>query len=90
MQLLEELFTLEGIFFNPESTEDIGLAMDDVTIRMTSLLQARVESTEEVKSYFSYVLLILIHRPLTYRCSVITCFRSSGRRARSWPKWRLN
>ncbi|XP_020114772.1 kinesin-like protein KIN-1 isoform X1 [Ananas comosus] len=48
VQLLEELFTLEGIFFNPESTEDIGLAMDDVTIRMTSLLQARVESTEEI------------------------------------------
>lgn len=43
MKLLEELFVLEGIFFDPNSVEDLESAFEDVTLRTISSLQQTVE-----------------------------------------------
>ncbi|XP_031276558.1 kinesin-like protein KIN-1 [Pistacia vera] len=43
VKLLEELFTLEGIFFEPNSVEDLELAYEDVTFRTISSLKQAVE-----------------------------------------------
>ncbi|KAJ4719296.1 Kinesin-like protein [Melia azedarach] len=43
VKLLEELFTLEGIFFYPNSVEDLKLAYEDVTLRTIVSLQQAVE-----------------------------------------------
>lgn len=53
MKLLEELFIAEGIFFDPNSVEDLELAYEDVTFRTISSLKQAVEeltnSVEEVR-----------------------------------------
>ncbi|XP_057807832.1 kinesin-like protein KIN-1 isoform X1 [Salvia miltiorrhiza] len=43
VQLLEQLFILEGIFFNPNSVEEVESAYEDVTSRTISSLQKAVE-----------------------------------------------
>ncbi|KAM7472774.1 hypothetical protein LguiA_010957 [Lonicera macranthoides] len=43
VKLLEELFILEGIFFDPNSVEDPESAFEDVTLRTISSLQQTVE-----------------------------------------------
>ncbi|KAH6784813.1 ATP binding microtubule motor family protein [Perilla frutescens var. hirtella] len=43
VQLLEQLFILEGIFFDPNSVEEVESAYDDVTSRTISSLQKAVE-----------------------------------------------
>lgn len=43
VQLLEQLFILEGIFFDPYSVEQVELAYEDVTSRTISSLQKTVE-----------------------------------------------
>ncbi|KAK4419829.1 Kinesin-like protein KIN-1 [Sesamum alatum] len=43
VQLLEHLFILEGIFFDPNSVEEVQSAYDDVTSRTISTLQKAVE-----------------------------------------------
>lgn len=43
VQLLEQLFILEGIFFNPNSLEEVESAYEDVTSRTISSLQKAVE-----------------------------------------------
>ncbi|KAK4411123.1 Kinesin-like protein KIN-1 [Sesamum angolense] len=43
VQLLEQLFILEGIFFDPNSVEEVESAYDDVTSRTISTLQKAVE-----------------------------------------------
>ncbi|XP_051119037.1 kinesin-like protein KIN-1 isoform X2 [Andrographis paniculata] len=43
VQLLEQLFILEGIFFDPYSVEEIESAYNDVTLRTISSLQKTVE-----------------------------------------------
>ncbi|KAL1535115.1 serine/threonine-protein kinase KIN2 [Salvia divinorum] len=43
VQLLEQLFVLEGIFFDPNSVEEVESAYEDVTSRTISLLQKAVE-----------------------------------------------
>ncbi|KAL7246421.1 hypothetical protein ACSBR2_001508 [Camellia fascicularis] len=53
VKLLEELFVLEGIFFNFSSVEDLESAYEDVTLRTISSLQHAVEelvvTVEELK-----------------------------------------
>ncbi|KAA8545075.1 hypothetical protein F0562_019826 [Nyssa sinensis] len=53
VKLLEELFILEGIFFDPGSVEDLELAYEDVTLRTICSLQQAVEelviTVEEIK-----------------------------------------
>lgn len=53
MKLLQELFILEGIFFDPNSVEDLESAFEDVTLRTISSLQQAVEelvfTVEEVR-----------------------------------------
>lgn len=44
VQLLEELFILEGLFFDPNSVEEIELAYEDVTSRTISSLHKAVEA----------------------------------------------
>ena len=52
MKLLEELFILEGIFFDPYSVEELESSYEDVTLQTISSLQEFVEelvsSVEEV------------------------------------------
>ncbi|KAI3445116.1 hypothetical protein Pfo_001781 [Paulownia fortunei] len=43
VQLLEQLFILEGIFFDPNSVEEVESAYEDVTSRTISSLQKAVE-----------------------------------------------
>lgn len=43
VQLLEQLFILEGIFFNPNSFEEVESAYEDITSRTISSLQKTVE-----------------------------------------------
>ena len=43
VKLLEELFILEGIFFDPYSVEELESSYEDVTLRTISSLQAAVE-----------------------------------------------
>lgn len=43
MKLLEELFILEGILFDPYSVEELESSYEDVTLRTISSLQAAVE-----------------------------------------------
>lgn len=43
VQLLEHLFILEGIFFDPSSVEEVEAAYEDVTTRTISSLQKEVE-----------------------------------------------
>lgn len=43
VKLLEELFIQEGIFFDPESVEELELAYEDVTLQTISSLQQAVE-----------------------------------------------
>lgn len=43
VKLLEKLFILEGIFFDPNSVEDLELAFEDVTMQTISSLQQAVE-----------------------------------------------
>ncbi|CAL9115326.1 unnamed protein product [Musa textilis] len=43
VDMLDELLTLEGIFFDPQSTEEIESAIEDVTIRTISALHQAVE-----------------------------------------------
>ncbi|KAJ9131508.1 hypothetical protein P3X46_035163 [Hevea brasiliensis] len=54
VELLEELFILEGILFDPSSFEDLESAYEDVTLRTISSLQQAVEelvfTIEELKS----------------------------------------
>ncbi|XP_057961353.1 kinesin-like protein KIN-1 isoform X2 [Malania oleifera] len=53
VKLLENLFILEGIFFDPNSVEDLELACKDVTLQTISSLQQAVEdlafTVEELK-----------------------------------------
>ncbi|KAF4364960.1 hypothetical protein G4B88_021777 [Cannabis sativa] len=50
VNLLEELFILEGIFFDPNSEEELELALEDVTLKtIVSLKQAVEELACEVK-----------------------------------------
>lgn len=55
VKLLEELFILEGIFFDPYSVEELESSYEDVTLRTISSLQEAVEelvsSVEEVSSW---------------------------------------
>jgi kinesin family protein 5 len=52
VKLLEELFILEGIFFDPYSVEELESSYEDVTLQTISSLQEFVEelvsSVEEV------------------------------------------
>ncbi|KAG8649684.1 kinesin-like protein KIN-1 isoform X2 [Manihot esculenta] len=54
VELLEELFILEGILFDPNSVEDLESAYEDVTLQTISSLQQAVEelvfTIEELKS----------------------------------------
>ncbi|XP_065853823.1 kinesin-like protein KIN-1 isoform X1 [Euphorbia lathyris] len=54
IELLEELFILEGILFHPNSVEDLESACEDVTVRTISSLQQALEelviNLDEVKS----------------------------------------
>lgn len=43
VELLEELFILEGILFDPNSVEDLESAYEDVTLQTISSLQQAVE-----------------------------------------------
>lgn len=43
VQLLEQLFILEGIFFDPNSVEEVESAYEDVTSRTISSLQKAVD-----------------------------------------------
>lgn len=43
VKLLEELFILEGILFDPYSVEELESSYEDVTLRTISSLQAAVE-----------------------------------------------
>ncbi|GLT60924.1 hypothetical protein SLA2020_336640 [Shorea laevis] len=43
VKLLEELFILEGIFFDPYSVEELESGYEDVTLRTISLLQHELE-----------------------------------------------
>ncbi|KAE8010155.1 hypothetical protein FH972_006545 [Carpinus fangiana] len=43
VKLLEELFILEGIFFDPYSVEELETGYEDVTLRTISLLQHELE-----------------------------------------------
>lgn len=43
VKLIEELFMLEGIFFDPNSVEALESAYEDVTLRTISTLQKAVE-----------------------------------------------
>ncbi|KAK3031601.1 hypothetical protein RJ639_035607, partial [Escallonia herrerae] len=43
VKLLEELFVLEGIFFDPRSVEDLESAYEDVMLKTISSLQAALE-----------------------------------------------
>lgn len=43
MKLLEELFTVEGIFFDPCSIEELEEAYEDLASRTILLLQKAVE-----------------------------------------------
>lgn len=56
MKLLEELFILEGIFFDPYSVEELESGYEDVTLRTISLLQHELEELvsnfEEVSDNF--------------------------------------
>ncbi|KAK4414536.1 Kinesin-like protein KIN-1 [Sesamum alatum] len=47
VQLLAQLFILEGIFFDPNSVEEVEAAYDDVTSRTISTLQKAVEELSE-------------------------------------------
>ncbi|KAI9187017.1 hypothetical protein LWI28_023444 [Acer negundo] len=53
VNLLEELFILEGIFFDPNSVEELDQAFEDVTTQTVSALHQAVEdlvcNTEELK-----------------------------------------
>lgn len=55
--LLEKLFVLEGIFFDPNSIDEIGAAYEDVTSRTISSLHKAVEelSTGVEKVIDAYV-----------------------------------
>lgn len=43
VDLLEQLFMLEGLFFDPSSVEEVESAYEDLTSRTISLLQKAVE-----------------------------------------------
>lgn len=43
VKLLEELFIVEGIFFDPNSIEEVKSAYEDVTSRTISLLQKSLD-----------------------------------------------
>lgn len=43
VQLLEKLFVLEGIYFDPKSVDEIEAAYEDVTSRTISSLHKAVE-----------------------------------------------
>lgn len=47
VDMLDELLTLEGIFFDPQSTEEIESAIEDVTIRTISALHQAVEDLKD-------------------------------------------
>ncbi|XP_073012159.1 kinesin-like protein KIN-1 isoform X1 [Typha latifolia] len=47
VELLEELFILEGIFFNPDSIEDIDSACNDITSQTISSLHQAVKELKE-------------------------------------------
>ena len=52
---MEELFRVEGIFFNPSTTEEFESACDDVICQTVSSLERTVQElrdeVEEVKVY---------------------------------------
>jgi hypothetical protein len=66
VKLLEELFMLEGIFFDPYSVEELETGYEDVTLRTISLLQHELEELvpnfEEVSDNFSLVYEIGAHK----------------------------
>ncbi|RZR98645.1 hypothetical protein BHM03_00028031 [Ensete ventricosum] len=47
VDMLDELLTLEGIFFDPHSTEEIESAIEDVTIKTISALHQAVEDLKD-------------------------------------------
>ena len=57
VQLLEQLFVLEGIFFDPNSVEEVESAYEDVTSITISSLQKAVEelvaTVDEVSVVFA-------------------------------------
>jgi kinesin family protein 5 len=57
VKVLEELFILEGIFFDPYSVEELESVYEDVTLRTMSLLQHELQELvpnfEEVSDNFS-------------------------------------
>lgn len=48
--MLDELFTLEGIFFDPQYAEEIESAVEDVTVKIISALQHTVEELKDINS----------------------------------------
>lgn len=48
VKLLEELFVLEGILFDPNSVEEIEVAYEDITSRTISSLYKIVEELSTV------------------------------------------
>ena len=58
VNLLEELFILEGIFFDPNSVEELDQAFEDVTMQTISALHQAVEdlvcNTEEVRHKMTF------------------------------------
>lgn len=68
VQLLEQLFILEGIFFDPNSTEETEAAYEDVISATISSLQEAVKvlntKVEEVMIYV-YPILFPLYRGQT-------------------------
>ena len=66
VKLLEKLFILEGIFFDPYSVEELETGYEDVTLQTISLLQHELEELvpnfEEVSEIFSLVYEIGAHK----------------------------
>lgn len=54
VELLEQLFILEGIFFDPNSVEEVESAYDDMTSRTISTLHKAVEELSKTVDEVTY------------------------------------
>lgn len=67
VELLEQLFVLEGIFFDPNSLDEVEAAYEDVTSRTISSLQKAVEeliATVEKVTSTNFQILLFTWLPL--------------------------
>ena len=54
VQLLEELFILEGILFHPQSVEEMQSEYDDLTLQTISSLQEALEKLTSTVNEVQY------------------------------------